>query len=74
MDEKTQEKKFEAYRIGVTVLILLAVFTIGEFFIGAIAEDWTVPLAIIAGIKAWLVIRDYMHFPRLFSGGEEGHS
>lgn len=72
MEAKGNERKQEAYRIGAVVFILLAVFTIGEYFIGAIAIGWSAPLVLIALIKAWLVIRDYMHLPRLFSG-EESH-
>jgi hypothetical protein len=61
----------KAFQIGLTVLILLAAFTIGEYFIGSIAIGWTTPLWIIALIKAFFIIRDYMHLPRLFIDGEE---
>ena len=67
------EKKRDAYRIGVVVFILLIALTISEYFIGSIAIGWTWPLWLIAIIKAVLIIRDYMHFPRLISGEEEGH-
>jgi hypothetical protein len=68
MDEN---KKKEAYRVGVFVFVILAVLTIGEFAISTIASVWWQPLILIAGIKAWLIIRDYMHFPRLFAEEEE---
>jgi hypothetical protein len=55
------------------VFFLLAVLTIGEFMLGAIAVGWAAPLIGIAIIKAALIIRDYMHLPRLFSGEEENH-
>lgn len=74
MDESTNIRKAEAFRVGLVVLILLGAMTIGEFFIGAIAVGWTAPLWGIAILKAWLIIRDYMHFPRLFAGEEESHS
>lgn len=69
-----EEKKKEAYRVGVVVLILLTVLTIGEYAIGAIAVQWWAPLLGIAVLKAFFVIRDYMHIGRLFAGDEEGHS
>ncbi len=66
-----EEKRAELNRIGLTVLIILAVLTIGEFFIGAIAWQWWAILLAIATLKAFLIIRDYMHIRRLFIGEEE---
>jgi TM2 domain-containing membrane protein YozV len=66
-------KKNELFRAGMVVFFLLAVLTIGEFMLGAIAVGWAAPLIGIAIIKAALIIRDYMHLPRLFSGEEENH-
>lgn len=74
MDEKQEAKKKEAYRVGVVIIILLAMFTIGEFWIGAIAHTWWAPLMLVAILKAFFVVRDYMHLPRLFAGDEEEHS
>ena len=74
MEEKTNNRKAEAFRVGLVVLILLATMTIGEYFIGSIAVCWSAPLWGIAILKAWLIIRDYMHFPRLLAGEEESHS
>jgi hypothetical protein len=76
MEEKTtdekalEEKKLEAFRVGAGVLILLAVMTIGEFWIGAVASAWWAPLLSIAVLKAFFVMRDYMHLPRLFAPEE----
>ncbi|NLG72113.1 MAG: cytochrome C oxidase subunit IV family protein [Chloroflexi bacterium] len=70
MDEN---KKKEAYQIGVSVMILLVVLTIGEFFLGAVASSWWAPLLGVAAIKAYFVIKEYMHLPRLFAGEEEMH-
>jgi len=58
----------------ISCFIILAAFTIGEFFIGSIAVGWSAPLAVIALIKAAYIIRDYMHLPRLFSESKESHS
>jgi TM2 domain-containing membrane protein YozV len=66
-------RKNELFRAGLVVFFLLAVLTIGEFMLGAIAVGWAAPLIGIAIIKAALIIRDYMHLPRLFSGEEENH-
>ncbi|RPI23875.1 MAG: hypothetical protein EHM70_21970 [Chloroflexota bacterium] len=70
MDEN---KKVEKYRVGIAVFILLLCLTLGEFGIGAIAPVWVAPLVGIALLKAWFIVRDYMHLPRLFSP-EEDHS
>ena len=72
-DVTLEEKKKQAYQAGVAVFILLAVFSIGEFWIGYFASAWWVPLLGIAALKAFLVIRDYMHIGRLFSSEEEVH-
>lgn len=71
MSVNGEKKKADAYRVGLVVLLLLAVLTIGEFFLGSIATGWTWPLWGIAIIKAWFIIRDYMHLPRLFAPSEE---
>ena len=65
------EKKKMAYRPGLVVFLLLAVLTIGEFFIGVVASLWWMPLLGIAFFKAFLIVRDYMHIGRLFSADEE---
>lgn len=67
MDEKVKM----AYRVGVTVLVMLGVLTIGEFFIGYVASIWWAPLIGIALLKAYFIIRDYMHIGRLFAADEE---
>ena len=66
-----EEKKKMAYRVGDTVLILLTALTIGEYFIGKYAPYWWTVLLIIAAIKAFFVVRDFMHISRVFAGEEE---
>ena len=73
MDEQYEKKKKEAYGAGLVVFILLAVFTIGEYWIGIVAFEWWFALIGIALLKAFLVIRDYMHIGRLFANDEEVH-
>jgi hypothetical protein len=66
-----QEKKERAFRVGIVVLIMLTFFTLGEFLIGAFTEGLWMALFAIAAIKAFFVIRDYMHISRVFWGEEE---
>jgi len=74
MDEKMiDEKEQEALRLGASVMILLAALTIGEFWLGALASKWWAPLLGVAVLKAFFVVRDYMHLPRLFAAEEETH-
>jgi hypothetical protein len=68
-----EEKKKDALQIGFGVLVLLVVLTIGEFWVGSVAAMWWAPLMAIALLKAFFVVRDYMHIGRLFSGDEEVH-
>ena len=69
---ENEDKKKQAYSRGIAILIVLAVLTIGEYFIGAVAPVWWAPLIAIAVLKAFLIIRDYMHVGRVFAG-EEAH-
>ncbi len=68
MDEK---KKKAAYEKGLIVLVWLAVLSIGELWVVLMDLPWWGILVAIALVKATLVIRDYMHIGRLFSGEEE---
>jgi hypothetical protein len=47
--------------------------TVGEYFLGSIAPVWAAPLWGIALIKAFFIVREYMHLSRLFAEGEEVH-
>ena len=64
-------KKREAYQKGIAIIILLAVLSVIEFTIGMLASAWWVPLLLIAVVKAFFVVRDYMHIGRVFAGDEE---
>jgi hypothetical protein len=70
MENAQEIKKLEAWKIGQSVFLLLAFLTIGEYFLGSIAASWWVPLLGIAGLKAFFVVRDYMHISRLFTEEE----
>jgi hypothetical protein len=69
--EKMLEKKKEKFSYGVSIFILLAALTIGEFSIASVGKNLAVILMLVALLKASLVIRDYMHIGRLFSSEEE---
>jgi Prokaryotic Cytochrome C oxidase subunit IV len=74
MDEKMLAKKKSAYQAGLTIFILLVALTIGEYALGVVATGWFAPLLGIAILKAFFVIRDYMHISRLFTAEEEINS
>jgi hypothetical protein len=69
--DKLVEKKQEKFSLGVTILILLAALTIGEFMIASVGNNLALVLMLVALLKAWLIVRDYMHIGRLFSGEED---
>lgn len=66
-----EEKKKQAYRTGLVVMVILAALTIGEFSIGHYAPAWWAPLFGIAILKAFFIIRDYMHIGRVFAKDDE---
>jgi uncharacterized protein YqhQ len=70
-ENELEKKKQEKYRVGVTVLMLLAVLTIGEFGLSAVGANAAFILVPIALIKAFFVIRDYMHVGRLITDTEK---
>jgi heme/copper-type cytochrome/quinol oxidase subunit 4 len=80
MTEKTtydelMAKKNEKYMIGITIAIILFVFTIGEFMLGEVGANsngWIWVLALIAILKTSMVLREYMHIGHVFKP-EENH-
>jgi heme/copper-type cytochrome/quinol oxidase subunit 4 len=78
-DEKSEydammAKKNEKYMIGVTVMIILLVLTVGEFMLGEVGANtgsWIMVLLLIALLKAFMVAREYMHIRRVFVSDEE---
>ena len=76
--ERFDHQKSEHYRAGVIVFALLAIFTAIEFTVSQMG-NWAsalqaavVPaLIVLALIKSFLVVRDYMHLGKVFYGEEE---
>ena len=67
------ESKKRDFNTGLVVLMLLAVLTVGEYMIGSIASTWFAPLMLVALLKAFYIVRDYMHISEVFEGEEEVH-
>ncbi len=65
-----EDLKKEKFNIGLTILLLLGVFTFGEFGIAAVGANVVAAFIGIALLKAFLVMRDYMHIGRLFAEEE----
>jgi len=65
-----EEKQKMDFNVSTVVLILLGAMTIGEFFMGLYAFNWWGPLLAVAVLKAFLIVRDYMHIGKLFAGDE----
>jgi len=71
------EKKKQAYGIGNAILIVLLALTVGEFLLGNFADVWSLvwaPLIGISLLKAFFIVRDFMHVRRLWAGDEEEHA
>ena len=73
IDPNLDTKKKAAWQIGAAVFVLLLALTVSEFFIGYVAVTWWFILLAISLVKAFFVVRDYMHLPRLFKGDEGEH-
>lgn len=67
-----QESKQAAMRTGWVVIVVLAVLTVLEFVLSSLTGGSLVPLAVVAVIKAALILQYFMHAPRVLRAGEEG--
>lgn len=65
------EKKKQAYKLGLIILIVLAVLTAIEFAVSVAHVPWAWVFFLLALLKAWFVLQHYMHLPRLFKA-EQG--
>lgn len=64
------DKKAAAYRLGLITLLILAVLTVAEYFVGIYLGS-LVLLFIIALVKAAIIVQNFMHIARLWR--EESH-
>ena len=65
-----EHKKSDKYKAGIMVFAILAVLTAAEFLVSQLG-NWVLVLVVLALLKAFLVLRDYMHIGRVFYGEEE---
>jgi hypothetical protein len=65
-----EEKMKQAYWVGIVVLIMLGTMTIGEYFIGSLAGAWWAPLLAVACLKAYFILKHYMHIGKVFASTE----
>jgi hypothetical protein len=71
---ENQHKKSPPYFGGVLVLIVLAIFTGGEYILSTSADNPPLaPLAVIALVKAAIIVNYYMHISRMWSTEEDSH-
>ncbi|HNB53268.1 MAG TPA: hypothetical protein PK530_15060 [Anaerolineales bacterium] len=60
------------YRVNILVVVILAFLTAGEYYLGVISTTNIAGLMIGIGLlKAYFIVKDYMHIGRVFSGDEE---
>jgi hypothetical protein len=79
-DEKKPKTKTSEFVRGFVILVILGILTGFEYWLGATEHDSllifssaTVPLILVALVKAGLIINYYMHISRMWSSEEEGH-
>ncbi|UCG25206.1 MAG: cytochrome C oxidase subunit IV family protein [Chloroflexota bacterium] len=67
-----EENKKAENRRNIIVFVVLAILTAVEFWLALNLDDATVPLLIVALVKAALIVQFFMHIYRLRR--EEDHS
>ncbi len=65
------KQKSSLYQYGFIILAVLAVLTVAEFLVAQYTTGLALVLFVIAMVKSFLIVRDYMHLPRLVHGDEE---
>ena len=70
INETPEKLRSKRYRLGVNVLIVLGLLTVVEYVASRFGVTFVWVFIFIALIKAFLVLRDYMHIGRLFKEEE----
>lgn len=72
MSNNEQPPKKADYSVNTLVLIILAMLTVGEYYLGVISTTTITGVMIGIGLlKAFFIVKDYMHIGRVFSGEEK---
>jgi len=71
INETPEKLRSKRYRLGVNVLIVLGLLTVVEYVASRFGVTFVWVFIFIALIKAFLVLRDYMHIGRLFKEEEQ---
>ncbi len=69
----SSEKKRAAYQQGVVTLMILAVLTAVEYWVG-VASGSVVWLFLLALLKAVVIVQNFMHIARLWRSPEHEES
>jgi len=69
-NELTQTRRPSGLQLGFMVFVVLAILTAAEFFFALFLKVWLL-LALMAFLKAGLVLYYYMHIPRLFQPDQD---
>jgi caa(3)-type oxidase subunit IV len=67
-----EEKKKAENRRNIIIFVVLAILTLAEFWLALNLDNATVPLLLVALVKAALIVQFFMHIYRLRR--EEDHS
>ncbi len=66
MSEDVKRRKL---RLGAQVFAVLVALEIVEYLVGTTVDGALVPLAVLALVAAWPIVRYYMHIEQLRRGG-----
>lgn len=67
-------RKAAKLRLGWIVIGALGVLTIVEYWVAISVHSTPLPyLAVIAVVKAWLIVQYFMHVAQVWRSGEGGH-
>jgi caa(3)-type oxidase subunit IV len=68
-EERHETHEGNALKTGAAVFLVLAFFTVAEYFVAQEIEQNLAPLFVIAAVKAGLILWYFMHVSRSWRGG-----